>query len=721
MSAVAPAPAPAPAPGASSTSIPITSTEPIIGPPNPSDPPELPYAFIDCPLNILVDLLSHMLDLLIKHNDQVVLTPDALTRFHSRAAPGISVVEYLRRIVKYTNLEKIPLLSLLAYIDTTCTNLPTFTLSSLTVHRFLIASVCAGSKAQCDVFCTNAHYAKVGGIKTQELNALERELVKVTKWDLCCHAEQLQKYYSSLIRSHGGYVQAAPPPEPRFLPFPRSNSKPRTVAAPSPTPDPVAPTSTATADEDETMDQSSGDEADADGDGDGMVVDDVSPTSDQIRGRSNTRYDKRKSRILSTGDIGMEVDSTSPSSPIGVSEALENENEAGPSTSPVYSAASSSIPSSTRSSIRGSINRGRRGRVASISVSDPKLAEPRVDTTPITVSPHSHSEDDLSPAKTQMNSVGRRTSLRELNSLNGTSGSLNRPEPGSPLATSSHLPAEYAPTTHSNDVPRVPSQPATIPAAASLSAPIPVPMPTSRKPSSNMSKYPGAVGATGTSATGTTPHSHSSGGKLLKSLVGGIFRRKSIPGDDGLSITSASSSVDGRGASMASAAAPKPQPGNVTLSKPLNKSTSTSSSTTTSSTAADSHPHPQPQPQARQGRSHEPHYPISHSPRLIATSPRIQAATGVTATASGASSNQGHAHSPRSDGEKQSPGLAKPVTPRVRTRQERSIDPHDRVALSGSALPAETDTAGMTGGNLTTGVGVGIEAGSDEGGKRSKT
>ena len=163
---------------------------------------ELPWAFTDCSADTLVILISHMLNLLIQHNDQVVLTPDALTRFHSRAPPGISVIEYLRRIVKYTNMEvssyptqlrnspltfdqKIPLLSLLAYIDTTCQHLPTFTLSSLTVHRFLIAGICAGSKAQCDVFCTNAHYAKVGGIKTQELNGLEREFLKVTGWDLC--------------------------------------------------------------------------------------------------------------------------------------------------------------------------------------------------------------------------------------------------------------------------------------------------------------------------------------------------------------------------------------------------------------------------------------------------------------------------------------------------------------------------------------------------------
>ncbi|KAK1926282.1 cyclin-domain-containing protein, partial [Papiliotrema laurentii] len=169
---------------------------------------ELPWAFIDCPTDTLILLISHMLNLLIQHNDQVVLTPDSLTRFHSRAAPGISVLEYLRRIVKYTNMEKIPLLSLLAYIDITCQHLPTFTLSSLTVHRFLIAGVCAGSKAQCDVFCTNAHYAKVGGIKVQELNALEREFLKVTQWNLCCNADLLQRYYTSLIRSHGGYTQA---------------------------------------------------------------------------------------------------------------------------------------------------------------------------------------------------------------------------------------------------------------------------------------------------------------------------------------------------------------------------------------------------------------------------------------------------------------------------------------------------------------------------------
>lgn len=97
--------------------------------------------------------------------------------------------------------QKIPLLSLLAYIDITCQHLPSFTLSSLTVHRFLIAGVCAGSKAQCDVFCTNSHYAKVGGIKVAELNALEREFLRVTQWALCVSDTDTQTESNFLPRN----------------------------------------------------------------------------------------------------------------------------------------------------------------------------------------------------------------------------------------------------------------------------------------------------------------------------------------------------------------------------------------------------------------------------------------------------------------------------------------------------------------------------------------
>ncbi|KAG5650272.1 hypothetical protein H0H81_012784 [Sphagnurus paluster] len=46
-----------------------------------------------------------MLDRLMAHNDQIPLLPESLTRFHSRSAPSITVLDYLKRIVKFTNVE----------------------------------------------------------------------------------------------------------------------------------------------------------------------------------------------------------------------------------------------------------------------------------------------------------------------------------------------------------------------------------------------------------------------------------------------------------------------------------------------------------------------------------------------------------------------------------------------------------------------------------------
>lgn len=80
--------------------------------------------------------------------------------------------------------QKTCLLLILHYIDQICARVAGFTVSSLTVHRFLIASIAVSSKALCDVFCTNSFYAKVGGVRVMELNVLEKELLAAIDWRL---------------------------------------------------------------------------------------------------------------------------------------------------------------------------------------------------------------------------------------------------------------------------------------------------------------------------------------------------------------------------------------------------------------------------------------------------------------------------------------------------------------------------------------------------------
>ncbi|KAF9237501.1 cyclin-domain-containing protein [Melanogaster broomeanus] len=161
----------------------------------------LPAAFEDADIDILAVLIADMLERLIAHNDRIPLLPESLTRFHSRTAPGISVLDYLRRIVKFNKVEKSCLLLTLHYVDQICARMPLFTLTSLTCHRFIIASITASSKGLCDTFCTNSLYARVGGIPVSELNVLEREFLRIIDWRLTCTREVLQEYYVNLVRT----------------------------------------------------------------------------------------------------------------------------------------------------------------------------------------------------------------------------------------------------------------------------------------------------------------------------------------------------------------------------------------------------------------------------------------------------------------------------------------------------------------------------------------
>lgn len=147
---------------------------------------QLPSKFAQCSRTDLAILISRMLTFLIEMNDSsnashsfdTANSVSGLTRFHSRIPPEISVYDYLLRLTKYSSLEHCVLLAAVYYIDLLSSVYPTFTLNSLTVHRFLLTATTVASKGLCDSFCTNTHYAKVGGVHSSELNILEREFLK---------------------------------------------------------------------------------------------------------------------------------------------------------------------------------------------------------------------------------------------------------------------------------------------------------------------------------------------------------------------------------------------------------------------------------------------------------------------------------------------------------------------------------------------------------------
>jgi Cyclin len=159
----------------------------------------MPWRYETCDVKDLVQLIAAMLMELIRFNDAIPLADGRLTRFHSRAPPGISVLDYLQRLTTHATLSPPLLLSMVYYIDRLCSLYPAFTISSLTVHRFLIASATVASKGLSDLFWTNNTYARVGGISLKELKVLELEFLTRVEWRIVPKPEVLEDYYRNLI------------------------------------------------------------------------------------------------------------------------------------------------------------------------------------------------------------------------------------------------------------------------------------------------------------------------------------------------------------------------------------------------------------------------------------------------------------------------------------------------------------------------------------------
>ncbi|KAI7541442.1 cyclin-domain-containing protein [Hortaea werneckii] len=165
----------------------------------------MPRLYWTCSPKELGVLISNMLMELIRLNDQIPLRDGRLTRFHSRAPPGISVSDYLQRLIQHATLSPPILLSMVYYIDRLCALYPAFTINSLTVHRFLITAATVAAKGLSDSFWTNPTYARIGGIPVSELATLELELLQRVHWKIVPKPEVLEEYYRSLVDRTQGY------------------------------------------------------------------------------------------------------------------------------------------------------------------------------------------------------------------------------------------------------------------------------------------------------------------------------------------------------------------------------------------------------------------------------------------------------------------------------------------------------------------------------------
>lgn len=115
------------------------------------------------------------------------------------------MLDYLQRLAKHATLTPPLLLSMVYYIDRLCSLYPAFTITTLTVHRFLITAATVAAKGLSDSFWNNATYARVGGIKIAELGLLELDFLYRVDWKIVPNPEVLVDYYRGLVERAEGY------------------------------------------------------------------------------------------------------------------------------------------------------------------------------------------------------------------------------------------------------------------------------------------------------------------------------------------------------------------------------------------------------------------------------------------------------------------------------------------------------------------------------------
>ncbi|MHB1948300.1 MAG: cyclin [Gammaproteobacteria bacterium] len=172
----------------------------------------------------LVELISMSLELLTKKNYTNKLPSDRneITSFHSREIPSMTITSYLKRLAEYINVSSSALLVMMSIVKRIVIPINPFT-----VHRLALTSLLLAHKQIDDQIYNNAMFANVGGIKTKELNQLERELLQALDHTLPMDAVsfdevvqelffgKIENYYSSEELTSAGYKKE--PPDSRFM------------------------------------------------------------------------------------------------------------------------------------------------------------------------------------------------------------------------------------------------------------------------------------------------------------------------------------------------------------------------------------------------------------------------------------------------------------------------------------------------------------------------
>ena len=112
--------------------------------------------------------------------------------FSSNHIPKISIKNYLKRILNYTEVEESTLIIALIYIDR-LNQLSKVILTPYNIHRLIFIAIFIAIKYNEDITFNFDYYAQVSGMSIKELQLIEIEFICLIKFRLYIDKEQYDK------------------------------------------------------------------------------------------------------------------------------------------------------------------------------------------------------------------------------------------------------------------------------------------------------------------------------------------------------------------------------------------------------------------------------------------------------------------------------------------------------------------------------------------------
>ena len=147
----------------------------------------------------IIQLISSVLNGFINENEKKTVKNNSIgdTIFFCENIPKISIEDYLNRIRKYTEIEDSTLVIALIYIDRLLGK-KHIKLSMNNVHKILLTAILLAVKYNEDEVYNNVCFAKIFGIRSKELNKLEKKFLDLIGFKLFTSKKEFQLYYNKI-------------------------------------------------------------------------------------------------------------------------------------------------------------------------------------------------------------------------------------------------------------------------------------------------------------------------------------------------------------------------------------------------------------------------------------------------------------------------------------------------------------------------------------------